>query len=35
MNDFTDSIIKILNEDKKENLIIFDIGCFKEIFQQI
>ena len=33
MNDFTDSIIKILNEDKKkENLIVFDIGCFKGNF---
>ena len=33
MNDFTKSIVKILNEDnKKGNLIIFDIGCFRGHF---
>ena len=33
MNDFTDPIVKILNEDeKKENFIIFDIGCFRGNF---
>lgn len=33
MNDFTDTIVKILNEDKKkENFIIFDIGCFRGNF---
>ena len=33
MNDFTESIVKILNEDKKKgNLIIFDIGCFRGNF---
>ncbi len=33
MNDFTDPIVKILNKDKKkENFIIFDIGCFRGNF---
>ena len=33
MNDFTDTIVKILSKDKKkENFIIFDIGCFKGNF---
>ena len=33
MNDFTDPIVKILNEDKKKgNLIVFDIGCYRGNF---
>ncbi len=35
MNDFTDSIIKILEElKKKDNFVIFDIGCFKGNFSR-
>ncbi len=35
MNNFTDSIIKILEEqNKKENFIIFDVGCFKGNFSR-